>query len=385
MVSMTTATALQTQARNIAIVHDYMTQLGGAERVAGVIAAMVPTARLYTSVHREREVPLEFIGGRGWQTSFLQPFAGRLPLMAMLPLLPKAIASLDVRGSDLVVSTSSAFAHHVTPPRGATHVCYCSAPPHFLWNQPEYFRGRPNLERTLAPLLSAMRRLDLAATARVDAYIVNSRYTAGRVREVYGRDAQVVYPPVETERFRPSGDRSGRFAVVSRLVPTKRVELVVEAANRFELPLDVIGKGPELSRLRKLAGPTVRVHGWLPDALVRRAMAESIAVVVAGTEDFGLVTAEAQASGRPPVAFAAGGALEIIEDGVTGFLFDDQTPEALGEAMLRARDHQLATTDLLASAARFDVPVFLETLDAAIDAATRATAITAITGAEVTS
>ena len=365
------ATSLQANVRNIALVHDYMTQLGGAERVAGVIAAVLPSARLYTSVHREREVPLDFIGGRGWQTSFLQPFAGRLPLKAMLPLLPKAIASLDVGGSDLVVSTSSAFAHHVRTPRGTTHVCYCSAPPHFLWNQSEYFRGRPPLERTLAPLLAAMRRLDLAAAARVDAYVANSRYTAGRVREVYGRDAQVVYPPVETERFRPSTERSGRFAVVSRLVPTKRVELVVEAANRFELPLDVIGKGPELGRLRKLAGPTVHVHGWLPDALVRRAMAESIAVVVAGTEDFGLVTAEAQASGRPPVAFAAGGALEIVEDGVTGFLFDAQTPEALGEAMMRARSHDLATTDLLASAARFDVPVFLAALDAAIDAATR--------------
>jgi glycosyltransferase involved in cell wall biosynthesis len=201
--------------------------------------------------------------------------------------------------------------------------------------------------------------------------VANSRYTAARIREVYGRDAQVVYPPVETARFRPSAERSGRFVVVSRLVPTKRVELVVEAANRFDLPLDVIGKGPELKRLRELAGPTVRVHGWLPDALVRRAMAESTAVVIAGTEDFGLVTAEAQASGRPPVAFAAGGALEIVEDGTTGVLFDTQTPEAIGEAMLRARDYELDTTDLLASAARFDVPVFLEALDAAIDAASR--------------
>jgi glycosyltransferase involved in cell wall biosynthesis len=348
-----------------------MTQLGGAERVAGVIASMLPDARLLTSVHREREVPLPFIGGRVWQTSFLQPLAGRLPLKAMLPLLPKAIAGLDVSESDLIISTSSAFAHHVRPSHGATHVCYCSAPAHFLWNQDEYFRGRPHLARAMAPLLSALQTLDLAAAGRVDAYIANSRYTAGRIEAVYGRDAQVVYPAVETSRFQPSRDRSGRFVVVSRLVPTKRVELVVEAANRYELPLDVIGKGPELQRLRKLAGPTVQVLGWLPDAVVRRAMAESTAVVIAGTEDFGLVTAEAQASGRPPVAFAAGGAIEIVEDGTTGFLFADQTSEGIGAAMLRAQAYDLDTADLVASAARFDIPVFIESLHAALEAATR--------------
>ena len=140
----------------------------------------------------------------------------------------------------------------------------------------------------------------------------------------------------------------------------KRVDLVVEAANRLSLPLDVIGKGPELQRLQRLAGPTVRVLGWRPDTVVRRAMAECEAVIVAGEEDFGLAIAEAQASGRPPIAFAAGGALEIVEDGVTGFLFTKQTAEALGDAMLRARYHDLGVSDLIASAARFDVPAFLE-------------------------
>jgi glycosyltransferase involved in cell wall biosynthesis len=284
----------------------------------------------------------------------------------MLPLLPSAIASLDVSDRDLVVSSSSAFGHHVRAPAHAAHVCYCSAPAHFLWNGPEYFRGRERLGKALAPLLARLRRLDLEAAARVDRYLANSRYTAARIEAVYGRKAQVIYPPVDTLRFRPTRERSGRFVVVSRLVPTKRVDLAVETANRYELSLDVIGNGPELGRIRKLAGPTVRVLGWQPDSEVRRAMAEATAVVIPGTEDFGLVTAEAQASGRPPVAFACGGATEIIEDGVTGFLFREQTPEALADAMHRASDTALEPADLIASAARFDLPVFLEALAAAL-------------------
>jgi glycosyltransferase involved in cell wall biosynthesis len=355
-----------TASADVALVHDYLTQLGGAERVAGILAAALPSALLLTSVHRPREVPAQFIGGRPWQTSFLQPLASHLPLKVMLPALPRAISSLDLSGRSLVVSTSSAFAHHARPPAGSIHVCYCSAPAHFLWNQRQYFRSRPGLARLLWPLLQRLRRLDVAAAERVDAYLANSRYTAARIHQVYGREATVLHPPVELLRFQPERDRSGRFVVVSRLVATKRVDLVIEAANQFDLCLDVIGKGPEYGRLARLAGPSVRMLGWQPDAGVRQAMAQSTAVVVAGEEDFGLVMAEAQASGRPPVAFAAGGAREIIEDGVTGYLFKDQSAAAVGEAMLRARDHSLDVSDLLASAARFDVPVFLDAIRNAI-------------------
>jgi len=351
-----------------ALVHDYMTQLGGAERVAGILANEIPDARLLTSVHLPAEVPLRFIGGRAWQTSFLQPVGSRLPLKTLLPLLPAALASLDVGDRDLVISSSSAFAHHVRAAQDATHVCFCATPAHFLWGQDEYFRGRPALRRLLAPLLRRLRGLDLEAAARVDAYIAISRHIARRIEAVYGRKSRVVYPPVDVARFRPSHERSGRFLVVSRLVRTKHVDLAIEAANRFELPLDVIGKGPEIELLRTLAGPSVRVHGWQPDDVVRRALAECTAVVIAGEEDFGLVTAEAQASGRPPVAFAGGGAPEIIEDGVTGYLFHAQTPAALGEAMLRARERELATADLVGSAARFDLPVFRQAFREAIEA-----------------
>jgi glycosyltransferase involved in cell wall biosynthesis len=363
--------SIPTQPDRLALVHDYMTQIGGAERVAGLLASALPSARLLTSVHRAQDVPLSFIGDRHWQTSYLQPLARKVPLKAMLPALPHAIGSLDVTECDLVISSSSAFAHHVRPSPGAMHVCFCSAPAHFLWDQREYFRGRPGLAKLLAPLLQRLRRLDKEAAMRVDAYIANSAYTARRIKQVYERDATVVYPPVDLSRFAPSRHRSRRFLVVSRLVPSKLVGLVIEAANRYCLPLDVIGKGPELSRLREMAGPSVRMLGWQPDAVVKQAMAECEAVIVAGVEDFGLVTAEAQASGRPPVAYAAGGALEIIEDGVTGYLFLEQTSQAIGEAMIRARDGELDVSDLVTSAARFDIPPFLENLRAAFEKAQR--------------
>ena len=343
-----------------------MAQLGGAERVAGRLARRFLDASLYTSVHREEIVPLEMIGGREWRTSFLQPAATRINLKTMLPLMPLALASLPVAEHDLVISSSSAFAHHARAGRDALHVCYCHTPPRFLWQGDAYFKGRPALRASLAPLLAVLRRLDQRASRRVDAYIAVSKHIAARIERVYSRESQVVHPPVEVGAFTQSSQRSGRFLVLSRLVASKRVELVIEAANRSSLPLDVIGTGPQLAGLRRIAGPTVRVLGWQPGPVVREALSTCEAVVIADEEDFGLVTVEAQASGRPPVAFAAGGALEIVEDGVTGYLFGSQEPDAISEAMLRARDERLAVADLVTSARRFDVATFHERLDEAL-------------------
>jgi glycosyltransferase involved in cell wall biosynthesis len=179
----------------------------------------------------------------------------------------------------------------------------------------------------------------------------------------------MVYPGVDLEAFAPSKERSGRFLVVSRLVPSKRVDLVIQAANHAGLPLDVIGTGPELAALGRLAGPGVRLLGWQPDVAVRQAIARCEALVIAGEEDFGLVMVEAQASGRPPVAFAAGGALEIIADGTTGYLFEEQTPMAIAEAMRRARGSSTDVAALVESSRRFDLPTFYDRFDAAIEAA----------------
>jgi glycosyltransferase involved in cell wall biosynthesis len=353
-----------------AFVHDYLTQIGGAERVAGLLAARYDDWDLFTSVHDVDRVPYDYAGGRAWATSYLQRAPRQTPLKAMLPLLQGAMRSLDLSAYDLVISSSSAFAHHIRRGEGATHVSYMCTPPRFLWHPAEYFRSKPALQKLLAPLLASMRRRDLEAAKGVDAFVAVSQHTARRIRDVYSRDAMVVPPPVDCGRFQPSTERSGRFVVLSRLVATKRVDLVVEAANRYELPLDVIGAGPELKPLQRLAGPTVRMLGWQSDDTVRRAVAESNAVVVAGEEDFGLVMAETQAAGRPPVAFGSGGAREIIEDGVTGFLFAEQTVEAVAEAMQRSLAKQLSLADLRTSALRFDKERFWRRFEDAIEIAT---------------
>jgi glycosyltransferase involved in cell wall biosynthesis len=342
----------------VAIVHDAFTQRGGAERLVEHLAAVLPDATVHTAV-LDRDVVPDALARRGLQTSFLQPLARLgIPLKAMVPLLPVAFRRLPVAPADVVVASTASFAHHTARPRGSTLVVYCHTPPRFLWQSQEYFRSGSALALVAAPALAILRRLDRAAAARADLYVANSDHTANGIRAAYGRESVVVHPPIRTELFAPTDERSGRFLVVARLKRHKRIDLAVEAANLLGAPLDVIGEGPDLPRLQRLAGPTVRFLGRLSDADVAAAMARCDGLLVPAREDFGMTTAEVQAAGRPPIAFAGGGALEIIRDGETGFLFAEQTAEALAVAMERARREDLDPAALRASAMRFDAPIF---------------------------
>ena len=345
----------------VAVVHDYFTQDGGAERVALRIARMFPGARLYASVADAAALPDD--EEVTVTTTPLQRLrSAGLPLGALAPLLPGAFARLDLDGADVVISSSAAFAHHVRPSAAAVHISYCHTPPRFLWQPDEYFRDRPIARWLVAPALGPLRRRDVAAAGRVDVYVANSAYTAGRIRATYGRTARVVHPPIDTAAFRPSAARSGRFLVVARLRRHKRLELAIGAAKRFGLALDVIGIGSDERRLRRLAGSTVSFLGRRTDTEVAAAMATCAGLVVPGVEDFGMTMAEIQAAGRPPVAFGVGGATDIVRDGETGFLFGEQTVEAVGGAMLRALHEPLDPDALVRSARRFDAAAF----DAAI-------------------
>ena len=342
----------------VALVHDYFTQLGGAERVVAVLHDVLQPAIVAASVVDRRLLP-PALAGRDIRSSRLQPLlrAGA-PLASLAPLLPAAFEGLRLEGVDLVVSSTSAFAHHARPPRGARHLAYVHTPARFIWQTDEYFREQRAQARVLRPALAWFRRADRRAVARVDRLVANSAHTAARLRRIHGRDADVVHPPIDAAAFRPEAERSGRFLVVARLRPYKRLDLAIAAAARIGAGLDVIGNGPDLVRLRRIAGPDVRFLGHRPDADVARAMAACDGLLVPGAEDFGLSMAEVQAAGRPPIAFAAGGALEIVDDGRTGFLVPVQTTDAFAEAMLRARDVTLDPAALVASAYRFDVPVF---------------------------
>ncbi len=357
----------------VAIVHDYFTQLGGAERVVAQIAAIFPDASIRASVVDRRLLPPS-LAGRSVVPTGLQPLLGAgLPLASIGPFLPSAFGRMGFDGTDLVVTSTSAFAHHVRVPRSSVHVAYVHTPPRFLWSPEVYFSRDRGKGALLGPALAWLRRCDRAAMARVDILIANSTWTAERIRAVHGRAAEVLHPPIEAARFRPGARRSGRFLIVSRLRPYKRLDVAIEAANRLGAGLDVIGTGPDLARLRSLAGPTVRFHGRLSDEAVSDAMAACVALLVPGAEDFGLTMAEVQASGRPPIAIAAGGALEIVDDGRTGFLARDPSVAGIVEAMERALATELPADRLVASAARFDVPVFARRLRSIVEAA-RATA-----------
>jgi glycosyltransferase involved in cell wall biosynthesis len=346
----------------VALVHDYLTEMGGAERVVLALTRIFPDAPLYTSVYDLGACP-EF-ADRDVQTTFMQRLTRRKSITkGLFPLFPAAFRRLDLSGFDLVISSSSGFAHHVRVPEGARHVCYCHNPPRFLWQPVDYFRARRALRLLLFPALRQLRRLDLEAAQRVHAYVANSATVAARIQATYGREAEVIHPPVDTARFELTDERSGRFLVVSRLLAYKRIDLAVDAATRFGLPLDVIGDGPERWRLEHSAGPSVRFLGRCSDEVVRHALARCAALVLPGTEDFGLTPIEAQACGRPVVAFAAGGALETVRDGETGFLFSEQTRDALATAMRRAAAHPLGAERLRAAAGNFDTAAFRARFD----------------------
>ena len=292
----------------VALVHDYFTQLGGAERVVARMAGLYPDADVWASVVDRRLLPC------------VAPRSAR-PLLrapAILDARPAAGRARPVparrlrhgsrsTGRTVVLTSTSAFAHHVRVPAGAVHVAYVHTPPRFLWSPAVYFERERWRGAALAPALAWLRRGDRAAVARIDVLVANSAWTAERIRAVHGRTSTVLHPPVETGRFRPSDERSGRFLIVARLRPYKRIDVAIGAANRLGVGLDIIGSGPDLARLRRRAGPTVRFLGRLDDAAVSRAMASCAGLVVPGAEDFGLTLAEVQAAGRPPIASRPGG------------------------------------------------------------------------------
>ena len=233
-----------------------------------------------------------------------------------------------------MISSSSAWAHGVLPEPGAVHVCYCHNPFRYAWAEREAtLAARPApLRLPLGVVLSRWRRWDWIAAQRVDRYVANSRLTASRVRRYFGREADVLHPPVELERFSP-GDVGAHYLVVAELMAHKRIDVAIEAFNRLRMPLIVVGDGPELRRLRRLAGPTVRFAGRLADPAVAELMRSAKALVVTAAEEFGIAAVESLASGRPVIALGSGGVLESVHEGETGAYYRDSDPAALAEVV----------------------------------------------------
>lgn len=351
----------------VAITTDWLNSFGGAERVLVELHRMFPEAPLYTTVYDPAGLP-DFMQGWDVRPSFLQ----RIPLARrrhqwLLPLMPAAFRSFDLSAYDLVITASSAFSKAAVTRADATNLCYCYTPPRYLWDlRDQYVRGvmRPVTE----PIVRYLRGKDREAAAAVDHFVAISDHTADRVRRHYGREAAVVYPPVDVARFAEVPDEGGdAYLVLSRLVGYKRVDLAIEACNRLGRRLIVAGGGPELERLRRRAGPTVEVLGNVGDDELPALYARSRALLFPGLEDFGIVPVEAQAAGRPVVAYGAGGALETVVEGQTGVFFAEQTVESLADAIVRLEESSIDPGTCRANAARFGAVHFRAGLGAELD------------------
>jgi glycosyltransferase involved in cell wall biosynthesis len=280
--------------------------------------------------------------------------------------MPAAIGDLELEAHDVVVSSTSGWAHGVRTRPGTFHVAYCHNPARWLYEADGYL-GRGVKRMVAAPLCKRLRRWDQAAARRPDLYVVNSAAVQRKVRATYGIDAPVVHPPVDVGRFTP-GPRGERLLIVSRLLPYKRVDLAVAAATRLGVGLDVVGEGPELANLQRIAGPTVTFHGRLPDDEVTHLMQTCAGFCLPGAEDFGITPVEANAAGKPVIAYAAGGALETTVEGITGTFIHEQTVEAMEAAMGRVlSDSSFDPWMAVQNAERFSSASFAEQLVAVIE------------------
>jgi len=354
----------------VALVHDFLIGVRGAERVFFEICDLYPDAEIFSPIYDERGTEGR-LAHRTLHTSFLQRIRpGKRTFRGLLPLYPAAIRSFDLSGYDLVVSSSSAWAHAVRAGAGAVHVCYCHNPFRYAWTERDRAlaeRRDPLTRAALGSFLTHWRGWDRQAAGRVDRYVTNSRSTQRRIFECFQRESTIVYPPVDTRRF-AAGEVGERYVLLSALMSHKRIEIAVEAFNRLGLPLVIVGDGPDACRLRSLAGPTVSFTGHVDDERAARLLASARAVVVTSIEEFGIAAVEAQAAGRPVIAAGAGGALETVIDGETGRLWLGG-PAELAAAVT---DFDALAADPAAcidNARRFDAAVFRESFPREVAAA----------------
>lgn len=320
----------------VALVHDYLNQYGGAERVLEVFMDLFPDAPIYTIIANLSKMPKRFKDA-DVRTSFIQ----NVPLSKnhykkLLGLFPIAVEQMDLRNYDLVLSSSSAFVKGVITTPAQLHVCYCHTPMRYVWDlYHQYMQeiSNPVFSKVLPYILHKVRLWDQVSSQRPDYYISNSFNVTRRIRKYYNRDSHVVHPPVSFNHLSPPRESEEFFLIVSRLLPYKRIDLVIETFNRLKWPLVIIGDGYDKQRLEKLAGPHIKMLGYQSDEVIRDYYSRCRAFILAGEEDFGITPLEAQAHGKPVIAYGKGGALETVVDGITGIFFNEQSTDSLAQTL----------------------------------------------------
>lgn len=374
----TSRTARSLSEAQVAIVHEWLGPYGGSEQVVVAMLEAFPDADLYALVHapeKLRGTPLE---KTPVETSFLQSLPGAVQRYRLyLALMPLAVEQFDLRSYDLILSSNHAVAKGVLTRADQLHVSYTHTPMRYVWDFYLDYLERGDMDRGVKtllarPVLHYMRLWDVAAANRVDAYLANSHYVARRVNKLYRRPARVLYPPVEIGRYRADLPREDFYVSVSRLVPYKGVELIVEAFTQMKKPLVIIGDGPELDRVRRIAGPNVKLLGRQPEEVVTDHLQRARAFVFAAEEDFGIAPVEAQAAGCPVIAYGKGGVRETViphpTPRATGLFFDHPSPEALGAAVERfeALESELNREDCRRNAERFTRERFVREFESTV-------------------
>lgn len=350
----------------VALVHDWIVNIGGAEKVLKVISEIFPESDIFTLVYSKDTIKKLGLSNKIYASFINKLSKAKSNYSYYLPLMPIAIEQFDLSNYDLIISSSHCVAKGVLTKSYQLHICYCHTPMRYLWDLYFPYLRDHNVERGLKSILVRLifhylRMWDVISSNRVDYFIANSKNVADRIKKIYRREAIVIYPPVDLEKFYVSEEKEDYFLVLSRLVPYKKVDLVVEVFNDLKLPLVIIGDGEEREKIKKIARENIRILGWQEDKVVREYLSKAQALIFPSEEDFGIVPIEAQASGTPVIAFNRGGAKETVIDGKTGVLFDEQSVSSLKKAILRfLKDRDSFKRDeMLINAKRFSKERFI--------------------------
>ncbi len=353
----------------VAIVHDWLNQIGGAEDVLDVMMNMYPGSTLYTTMYSPEKMPAHY---QDWdiRTTWMDKLPGIYNKHQLyLPLYPYGF-NHTVENADVILTNKSGFCIGIPKPKGVQHVCYCLTPSRYVFDLGGYLareRMPAAVNVALAPWANAMKRWERKAAQEVDHFIAISKAIQARIKKHYDRDSVIIYPPVETERFVPMSNPQDYFLVVSRLIPYKRIDLAVEACSKLGIPLKVAGSGRDRERLESLAGPSVEFLGFVPDEDLPRLMAECKAFLFPGLEDFGITPVQAMAAGRPVIAFNGGGAPDYVLPGLSGQLFETQSVDCLMDALSNFVVDDYDTVAIRQHALKFDRSIFEQQLSDYID------------------
>jgi len=351
----------------IALVHDHLNQNGGAEKVLEKLHSMYNDSPIFTLVYDEKKLPHKY-RNKDIKTSFIQ----RIPLGVskfewFLVFMPAATEHYDLSKYDVIVSSASAFSKGIITKPDALHICYCHTPTRYLWtdshNYIQELRHNVLIKKTLPLVLTKLRQWDRLAAERVNVFVANSEEVRKRIKKYYRRDSIVIYPPVETSKFKVRSHPDDYFLTGGRLVPYKRFDLTIQTFNRLGMKLKVFGEGPLFKKLKKMAGPTIEFLGKIDEATKIELFEKCLAFINPQVEDFGITTVEAMAAGRPVIAYNKGGSLETVIEGKTGHLFDEQEWETLADVLIRFKPENFDPHVIRQHALQFDESVYQEKMD----------------------